>query len=184
MFSYVKLSTGRQFLPIAWRQDSEKPNARWTTCGPQGVSTIREPVETKVKVKSLSGVQLFATPWTAAHQAPPPMGFSRQKYWSGVPLVESFHFFYKFLISVSIFLGIPWVGSTSLCTVESWTNYWYMLKIFLKDLTNQGDKKILDLRPQPQPSKLLPGKHLATLCYWHIALASWNMHLVHFNSIL
>ena len=40
----------------------------------------------KVKVKSLSRVRLFATPWIAAHQAPPPMGFSRQEYWSGVPL--------------------------------------------------------------------------------------------------
>ena len=39
----------------------------------------------KVKVKSLSRVQLFATPWTAAHQAPLSMGFSRQEYWSGVP---------------------------------------------------------------------------------------------------
>ena len=40
----------------------------------------------KVKVKSLSRVRLFETPWTAAHQAPPSMGFSRQEYWSGVPL--------------------------------------------------------------------------------------------------
>ena len=40
----------------------------------------------KVKVKSLSRVWLFATPWTAAYQAPPSMGFSRQEYWSGVPL--------------------------------------------------------------------------------------------------
>ena len=40
----------------------------------------------KVKVKSLSRVRLFTTPWTAAHQAPPSMGFSRQEYWSGVPL--------------------------------------------------------------------------------------------------
>ena len=40
----------------------------------------------KVKVKSLSRVQLFATPWTAAYQAPPSVGFSRQEYWSGVPL--------------------------------------------------------------------------------------------------
>ena len=40
----------------------------------------------KVKVKSLSHVRLLATPWTAAHQAPPSMGFSRQEYWSGVPL--------------------------------------------------------------------------------------------------
>ena len=40
----------------------------------------------KVKVKSLSRVRLFETPWTAAYQAPLPMGFSRQEYWSGVPL--------------------------------------------------------------------------------------------------
>ena len=37
-------------------------------------------------MKSLSRVRLFATPWTAAHQAPPSMGFSRQEYWGGVPL--------------------------------------------------------------------------------------------------
>ena len=40
----------------------------------------------KVKVKSLSRVQLLATPWTVAYQAPPSMGFSRQEYWSGLPL--------------------------------------------------------------------------------------------------
>ena len=40
----------------------------------------------KLKVKSLSRVQLLMTPWTAAYQAPPSMGFSRQEYWSGVPL--------------------------------------------------------------------------------------------------
>ena len=39
--------------------------------------------EWKVKVKSLSRVRLPVTPWTAAHQAPPPLGFSRQEYWSG-----------------------------------------------------------------------------------------------------
>ena len=40
----------------------------------------------KVRVKSLSCVRLFATSWTAAYQAPPSMGFSRQECWSGVPL--------------------------------------------------------------------------------------------------
>ena len=44
----------------------------------------------KVKVKSLSRVWLLATPWTAAYQAPPSMGFSRQEYWSGVPLPSPF----------------------------------------------------------------------------------------------
>ena len=40
----------------------------------------------KVKVKSLSHDRILAIPWTAAYQAPPSMGFSRQEYWSGVPL--------------------------------------------------------------------------------------------------
>ena len=38
-----------------------------------------------MKMKSLSCVWLFATPWTAAYKAPPSMGFSRQEYWSGLP---------------------------------------------------------------------------------------------------
>ena len=38
-----------------------------------------------MKVKSLSRVRLFATPWTVAYQAPPSVGFSRQEYWSGLP---------------------------------------------------------------------------------------------------
>ena len=36
-------------------------------------------------MKSLSHVQLFATPWTIAYQDPPSVGFSRQEYWSGLP---------------------------------------------------------------------------------------------------
>ena len=57
-----------------------------------------------MKVKTESEVALLATPWTAAYQAPPSMGFSRQEYWSGVPLrslkplvsdKESIETFYK-----------------------------------------------------------------------------------------
>ena len=43
-------------------------------------------MKVKMKVKSLSRVRLPVTPWTAAYQAPLSMGFSRQEYWSGVPL--------------------------------------------------------------------------------------------------
>ena len=39
-------------------------------------------------MKSLSGVRLFATPWTVAHQAPPSMEFSKQEYWSGLPFAS------------------------------------------------------------------------------------------------
>ena len=42
----------------------------------------------KVKVKSLSRVRLLATPWTVAYQSPPSMGFSRQKYCSGLPVLS------------------------------------------------------------------------------------------------
>ena len=42
----------------------------------------------RVKVKLLSRVRPLATPWTAAYQAPPPMGFSRQEYWSGSPFMQ------------------------------------------------------------------------------------------------
>ena len=41
-----------------------------------------------MKVKSLSRVRLLTTPWTAAYQAPPSMGFSRQEYWSGLPFTS------------------------------------------------------------------------------------------------
>ena len=45
----------------------------------------------KVKGKLLSRVRLFATPWTAAHQAPPSLGFSRQEHWSGLPFPSPMH---------------------------------------------------------------------------------------------
>ena len=44
-----------------------------------------------LKVKSLSHVRLFATPWTVAYQAPLSMGFSRQEYWSGLPFPSPMH---------------------------------------------------------------------------------------------
>ena len=62
-----------------WSQDS--------TCGLSGYKALnsRKNDILKVKVKSLSRVHLFATPWTVAHQAPLSVGFSRQEYWSGLP---------------------------------------------------------------------------------------------------
>ena len=75
--------------------DSVRPHRRQPTrlCRPQdspgkntGVGCHFLLQIMKVKVKSLSRVQLFATPWTAAYQAPLSMGFSRQEYWSGLPL--------------------------------------------------------------------------------------------------
>ena len=50
-------------------------------------------------VQSLSHVRLLAIPWTAAYQAPPPMGFSRQEYWSGVPLPSPISYKLPFIFS-------------------------------------------------------------------------------------
>ena len=54
-----------------------------TLCDPIDGSPPGSPIP---GIKSLSRVRLLATPWTAAYQAPPSMGFSRQEYWSGVPM--------------------------------------------------------------------------------------------------
>ena len=50
-------------------------------CGPPSSLALN----VKVKVKSLSRVRLFSTPWTVAYQAPPSVGLSRQEYWNGLP---------------------------------------------------------------------------------------------------
>ena len=65
----------------------------------------------KVKVKSLSCVRLLATPWTAAHQAPPSMGFSRQESWRGVPLPSLQHRFRLLQIWFELAGNIKW-GNT------------------------------------------------------------------------
>ena len=73
--------------------DSVRPHRRqptrlrrpWDSPGKNagvGCHFLLQCMKGKVKVKSLSGVWLLATPWTAAHQAPQSMGFSRQEYWS------------------------------------------------------------------------------------------------------
>ena len=56
-------------------------------------------------MKSLSRVRLFATPWTAAYQAPPSMGFSRQECWSGVPLLSPNHHLMTLKFMTEIFLS-------------------------------------------------------------------------------
>ena len=57
-----------------------------------GCHFLLQGMKVKGKVKSLSRVRLLATPWTAAFQAPPSMGFSRQEYWSGVTLPSPFYY--------------------------------------------------------------------------------------------
>ena len=73
-----------------------------------------------MKVKSLSRVRLFATPWTVAHQAPSSMGCSRKKYWSGVPL-PSLNMLSRLVITYlarSKRLLISWLQSPSAVILE------------------------------------------------------------------
>ena len=77
----------------------------------------------KVKVKSLSFVQLFVTPWTAAHQAPPSMGFSRQEYWSGVPSPSPLtgqELHSKYSPSSSLFLLLIFLFLLNIVSYHSW----------------------------------------------------------------
>ena len=78
----------------------------------------------KVKVKLLSCVRLLVTPWTAAYQTPPSMGFSRQEYWSGVPL--------------------PSPNGMLLSHNKEWTNSMYSntegLEIIILSTTSQKEK--------------------------------------------
>ena len=67
----------------------------------------------KVKVKSPSRVQLLATPWSAAYQAPLSMRFSRQEYWSGVPLLSPFLILGTIKFHLTLFLSIT-------AEVQSW----------------------------------------------------------------
>ena len=69
----------------------------------------------KVKVKSLSRVLLLATPWTAVYQAPPSMGFSRQEYWSGVPLPSP-----RECLPIPIFLPGKFHGQRGLAGYSPW----------------------------------------------------------------
>ena len=79
----------------------------------------------KVKVKSLSRVGLLATPWTAAYQAPPSMGFSRREDWSGVPLPSpSIHArMVKRRKLTSVSEGSNWTSPTLLVKSTNWYHH-------------------------------------------------------------
>ena len=85
----------------------------------------------KVKMKWLSRVRLLVTPWTAAYQAPPSTGFSRQEYWSGLPLPSP--------INVNTWIFILWLRlcqpwklffSWLLCHFDIFPSLWIVLNTF------------------------------------------------------
>ena len=112
-------------------------------------------------MKSLSCIRLLATPWSAAYQAPPSMGFSRQVYWSGVPLPS--------LIHVSSFLkdSIRFSSVTQSCLTLwdsmdcstqaslSITNSWSLLKLMFIESVMPSNHLIL-CRPLLLPPSIFP----------------------------
>ena len=89
----------------------------------------------KVKGKSLSHVWLFATPWTAAHQAPLSMGFSRQEYWSRVPSPPPLDAYYKYsVISITSSFTMSCLGmyfKVSSMFVLFWINFMLLSNLVL-----------------------------------------------------
>ena len=85
-----------------------------------------------MKVKLLSRVRLFVTPWTLAHEAPPSMGFSRQEYWSELPFPS--------VISHKTWFWI--ISSSSQLLFENCQTGWTVLRKL--SLKNWSQKKTLD----------------------------------------
>ena len=117
-------------------------------------------IGTSLKVKSLSHAQLLATPWTAAYQAPPSMGFSRQEYWSGVPLFNKISCFVSRCISLdNSLLNVrqepscrPWKGSSFLQQQKS------VITLLEWEATEKPDRVIhvvLDQSRRPQYAFIL-----------------------------
>ena len=137
----------------------------------------------KVKVKLLSPVLLLATPWTAAHQASPSMGFSRQEYWSGVPLPSP-----TYEINKCIFSGIFY--SASFWKMLSWTVICIEILVTWVHSSQRNKKKCVSsklrlppLTPPPPTQacsigakyNLLPG---CALHIWNSDMASlWSLFL-------
>ena len=90
----------------------------------------------KVKVKSLSRARLLVTLWTAAHQAPPSMGFSRQAYWSRVPLSE----FSSIQLLTHVWLFVPpWIAACQASASPS------VLPMYIQDWFPLGWTDLLSL---------------------------------------
>ena len=91
----------------------------------------------KVKVKSLSCVRPSATPWTAAHKAPPSMGFARQEYWSGVPLPSPIYMAYSPIIGnrswfLSLFHNVFSLSNYKLSSIICFSDITYFLSAFFR----------------------------------------------------
>ena len=134
----------------------------------------------KGKVKSLSRVGLLATLWTAAYQAPPPMGFSRQEYWSGVPLPIVYSWWFRYslrqlrlsvvLLNSFVSLSNRFVSihiATKHLFKELWTFYIMFIKFFQSLLTACFQSQFYIFRYLLQHNPLLIPKSLLPFYSYH-----------------
>ena len=116
-FSRVQLCETPRWQPTRLPRPWDSPGKNTGV----GCHFLLQCLKGKVKVKSLCHVQLLATPWTAAYQAPPSMGFSRQEYWSGVPLPSPIQvyccLFLSFFSLYFLYLGAPMLYAYIFTTV-------------------------------------------------------------------
>ena len=110
----------------------------------------------KVKAKLLSRVRLFETPWTAAYQAPPSMGFSRQESWSGVPLPSLIYIYITESLCCTLETNTTLqINYTSIkrkeihlrCGVMMWQGYSEVSQVCREAISN------LDLRHEGLPAR-------------------------------
>ena len=116
------------------RQPTRLPHP-WDSPGKNtgvGCHFLLQCMKVKCKVKSLSRVRLLATPWTAAYQAPLSMGFTRQEYWSGLPLPSP-----SIIIRVLLLMTPSWNTLISHFSSEDFCAYRYIVttQIFASSLS-------------------------------------------------
>ena len=130
----------------------------------------------KVKVKSLSRIRLFATPWTAAYQAPPSMGFSRQEYWSGVPFLLLFQMF------ESLTFTLPY--QKNMCETQHWKVFSLYqgfkencnVKYSLFSYCPWGKIGVKQIRGPTDVT------HVSTAGMLHLSGLTWSLHQMFFRS--
>ena len=111
-----------------------------------------------MKVKSLSHIRLFATPWTVAHQAPPSMGFSRQEYWSGLPFPSPY----------SINSYIQFSSVQSLSCAQLFATPWSTARQDFQSITNsQSLLKLMSIQ------SVTPSNHLSSVILFSSCLQSF-----------
>ena len=107
-------------LPCPWDSPGKNTGLEWVAI------SFSNAWKWKVKVKSLIRVRLLVTPWTAAYQTPLSMGFSRQEYWSGVPLPSPVYFWVTIKSPIPPFLLYKIFLSCWIC--NSVINSEYLIK--------------------------------------------------------